>query len=112
MPEKRIYRISFMNQGKLYEIYAHSVGSSSMLGFVEVAELTFGEKSAVVLDPSEESLKHEFRDVRCCYIPVHSIIRIDEVSKQGHAKITDMPEGGMDKITPFPMPVPGKDSSS
>ncbi|MFQ5582190.1 MAG: DUF1820 family protein, partial [Mariprofundaceae bacterium] len=89
MPKKRIYRINFINQGKLYEIYAHSVGASSMLGFIEVAEFAFGEKSAVVLDPSEESLKHEFKDVRRSYIPMHSIIRIDEVAKQGHAKITD-----------------------
>jgi len=112
MSKKRIYRISFVNQDKLYEIYAHSVGASGMLGFVEVSEISFGEKSAVVLDPSEESLRHEFRDVRRCYIPMHSIIRIDEVARQGHAKITDAPDDGAGKVTPFPVAVPGTDTSS
>jgi len=112
MAKKRIYRISFVNQDKLYEIYAHSVGASGIPGFVEVSEISFGEKSAVVLDPSEESLRHEFRDVRRCHIPMYSIIRIDEVARQGQAKISDAPDGGPDKITPFPITVPGTDASS
>lgn len=104
MASKRIYRIQFHNQGKVYEIYARSVGSASMFGFIEVAELSFGEKSAILLDPSEEGLKNEFAGVKRSYIPMHSIIRIDEVEKPGKARIT---EAGKGNIAPLPVPMYG-----
>jgi hypothetical protein len=96
---KHIYKVVFLNQGKIYEIYASSVSQGAMFGFVEVENLVFGERSAVVVDPGEERLKSEFRGVKRTYIPLHAIVRIDEVSKEGVAKITDA-EGG--NVTPFP----------
>ena len=48
-----------------------------MFGFVEVEEIVFGERSAVLVDPSEERLKTEFANVKRTYIPMHTIIRID-----------------------------------
>ncbi|GMQ99246.1 MAG: DUF1820 family protein [Zetaproteobacteria bacterium] len=103
MPKQHIYRISFINQGKVYEIYANHVGASDMLGFVEISHLQFGEKSSVVLDPGEESLKNEFKRVKRTYIPVHSVIRIDEVEKLGHAKITEAPEESKGNVMTLPM---------
>ena len=61
MSKKRIYRISFVNQGDIYEIYARGVGQSGMMGFIEVSELLFGETSELLVDPSEERLKSEFK---------------------------------------------------
>ncbi|MFQ5345556.1 MAG: DUF1820 family protein [Mariprofundus sp.] len=111
MAKKHIYKITFLNQGNVYEIYARHVGQSGMLGFVEVSDLTFGERSSVVLDPSEDKLKSEFRSVKRTYIPLHSIIRIDEVEKEGTAKITKVSDTDS-KVTPFPMPMfnPGGDA--
>jgi len=103
MPKQHIYRISFMNQGKVYEIYANHAGASDMPGFVEVSSLQFGEKSSVVLDPGEESLKNEFKQVKRTYIPLHAVIRIDEVEKLGHAKVTEAPEESKDNVTAFPL---------
>jgi len=111
MPKQRIYRISFINQGKVYEIYANHVGASDMLGFVEVSHLQFGEKSSVVLDPGEESLKNEFKRVERTYIPMHSVLRIDEVEKLGQAKITEAPEESKDNVTAFPIFTPKPDGS-
>lgn len=112
MTKKHIYKITFLNQGNVYEIYAHHVGQSGMLGFVEISELTFGERASVVLDPSEDKLKNEFKGVKRTYIPLHSIIRIDEVEKKGTAKITQVGSKGDEKVTPFPMPLytPGGDA--
>ena len=62
----------------------------------------FGERTTVVVDPTEERIKSEFKDVRRTYLPMHSIIRIDEVDKQGTAKISKL-EGG--NVAQFPMPV-------
>jgi len=96
-----------MNQGKVYEIYARSVDQGVMFGFVEVEELVFGERSSVVVDPSEEKIKTEFESVKRTYIPMHAVIRIDEVEKEGVSKISSF-EGT--NVTQFPMPMFGPDS--
>jgi hypothetical protein len=92
----------FVNQGKVYEIYARSVSHGGLLGFVEVEKLVFGERSSVVLDPGEERIKTEFAGVKRTYLPMHSVLRIDEVEKEGVSKISKA-EGG--NIAQFPMPV-------
>ena len=91
-----------MSQGKVYEIYARSVSHGSLFGFVEVEKLVFGERSTVVVDPSEERIKSEFAGVKRTYIPMHSVLRIDEVEKEGVSKISKI-EGG--NITQFPVPI-------
>ncbi len=90
MAKKRLYRIQFINQGKVYELYARRVGPAALYGFVEVEGLVFGEKSTVVVDPAEERLKAEFEGVRLTHVPIHAVIRIDEVEKQGTAKIVSL----------------------
>jgi len=102
MSEKQIYKVIFHNQGKVYEIYAKNVDHGAMFGFIEVEKLIFGERSSVVVDPTEENLKTEFENVERTYIPMHSIIRIDEVLKEGTAKITEVSEKG-GNIMPFPL---------
>jgi hypothetical protein len=104
MSKKRIYKVIFFNQGTIYEIYARDVHQEGLYGFVEVEGLIFGEKSSVVIDPSEERLKTEFTGVQRTCIPMHSIVRIDEVEKKGVAKITSV-SGKGDNITAFPIPI-------
>lgn len=97
----RLYRVTFYNQGQVYEVYARGVSQQGLYGFVEVESLVFGEKTQVVVDPAEERLAAEFADVVRSYIPMHAVIRIDEVSKRGSAKVTPAEEGG--KVMPFPV---------
>lgn len=87
MSEKHIYKIVFVNREQIYEVYAKSVYQGDMYGFVIVEDLVFGEKSAIVLDPGEEKLRLEFEGVKRTFIPMHEIIRIDQVEKRGVAKI-------------------------
>jgi hypothetical protein len=101
--KKRLYRVQFINQGKVYEVYARHVGQSALFGFIEVEALVFGEKSAVVIDPSEERLKVEFDGVPATHIPLHAIVRIDEVEKQGSAKIVPL-DGKTENILSYPFP--------
>ena len=102
MAAKPIYRVIFHNQGKVYEIYARHVGQTgSLFGFVEIEELVFDARKGVVVDPSEERLRIEFAGVKKTYLPMHYVLRIDEVDKQGVSKITNA-EGG--NVTQFPMP--------
>ncbi len=86
---KTIFRILFYNQDKVYELYAHEVSQASMMGFIEIGGIIFGERSKLLVDPAEEKLKSEFGDIKHTYIPHHSIIRIDEVNKEGKNKIHD-----------------------
>lgn len=104
MTSKNVFRVIFHNHGKIYEVYAKSVNQGSILGFVEIGELLFGEKSSVVLDPTEEKLKAEFQDVTRSYIPMHSVIRIDEVVNKGTNKILPAGEGD-GKVAFFPSPI-------
>ena len=88
MPSKKLYKIIFTNQGKIYEIYAKNVNSSNILGFIEIENLVFGERTSIVVDASEEKIKMEFSGVTKTNIPMHSVLRIDEVNKQGISKIS------------------------
>lgn len=87
MSPKKTYKISFYNHEDIYEIFASHVYPSEMYGFVEAEQLLFGEKSQLLVDPSEEKLKAEFAGVKRTYIPMNAIIRIDEVEQSGVAKI-------------------------
>lgn len=109
MGAKKLYKIVFMNQGQVYEIYARSVGHGSLFGFVEVEELVFGSRTSLVVDPSEEKIKTEFAGVKRTYLPMHSIMRIDEVDKQGVSKISKI-EGNVAQF-PVPMYTPGGEKS-
>ena len=104
---QHIYRVFFHNQGQVYELYAHAIYQSELYGFVEIEDYTFGTRSQMLIDPTEDRLRNEFDGVQRSFIPMHAIIRIDEVEKEGIAKITD---GKGDTVTPFPMPLP-RDSS-
>lgn len=99
-----LYKVRFTNEKEVIEIYCKSVGQSDLFGFLEVDEIVFGETSSLVVDPGEERLKQEFEGVKTTYIPLHHVLRVDEVEKRGVAKIVDIPVNSK-KVTPFPTPV-------
>ncbi len=70
----------------------------------------FGERTQLVVDPSEEKLKSEFASVKRSFIPLHSVVRIDEVDKEGAAKISEAKSGNVAQF-PYPSlaPKPGKE---
>jgi hypothetical protein len=103
MAANHIFKIMFVNQAKVYEIYARKVSHGSLLGFVEIEELVFGERSSVVLDPGEERVKSEFAGVKRSFLPIQSVLRIDEVRKQGISKVVAL-DGGSN-VTQFPAPI-------
>ena len=102
MKSQRLYRVTFLNQGQVYEVYARNVSHGGMVGFVEIEKLVFGEKTSLLVDPSEEKLKTEFANVERTYVPIHAIVRIDEVSKQGQARI-HAAGGEAGKVMPVPV---------
>ena len=102
----RIYRVAFVNQGKVYQLHAETVRQGELYGFIEIADLLFNEHTSVVIDPAEEKLKAEFGGVTRIMVPMHAVIRVDEVEKRGQNKILDFENNN--NVTPFPVYGPGK----
>ena len=101
--KEKIFKVAFMNQGKVYELHARQLSQSGLFGFIEIGDFVFGESSNIVIDPSEEKLRREFEGVLSTFVPMHSVIRIDEVEKRGNNKISDLAEGA--NVTQFPSPI-------
>lgn len=86
--EQPLYRVMFIQNDQMYELYSRYLSEESLMGFIEIEELIFGEtRSDVLVDPAEEKLRAEFKGVKRCYIPLHTILRIDEVVKEGTARV-------------------------
>ena len=99
MAKNKIYKIIFMQLGEIYEIFAKQIYQSDMYGFIEVEKYIFNKNKQLVVDPSNEKLKNEFKSVESSYIPINAIVRIDEVVESGEAKIKE----NKSPVTPFPM---------
>jgi len=100
---KPLYKVTFLNHGRVYELYARSVASSALWGFTEVGELVFDVRDGVLVDPTEERLRDEFGNTRVLHLPMQGVIRIEEVARKGAAAIRDA-DTGEKVVTPFPLP--------
>lgn len=99
---RTLYKVTFHNHGKIYELYARRVTSGGLWGFVEVADLVFDVHEGLLVDTAEERLREEFADTKVLHLPMQSIVRVEEVEKKGQAAIRDA--GSEKVVTPFPMP--------
>lgn len=98
-----LYKITFLSQGKSIELYAREVSSSGLWGFVEVAGLEFAPAGeGLVVDPTEERLREEFGGTRRLHLPVHAVVRVEEVERRGTCRIRDAATG--EKVVPLPLP--------
>ena len=95
-----LYRVTFLRMGEPRQIYAKSVGSSDMLGFMEISDFQFGEPESVIVDPSVDKLRTEFDGVTAIYLPLHSIISVEEVKNAGQPKILKLPAGVKANLIP------------
>jgi hypothetical protein len=101
MANQPVYKVIFQNGNQVFEVFARQIYQSDMWGFIEVEEFVFGERSQILVDPSEEKLKHEFNGVKRSYIPLQAIIRIDEVDKEGSSKVSEV-SSSVSNVTSFP----------
>lgn len=101
-----LYKITFLSNGKSIELHARNVSSSALWGFTEISDLVFEPPgTGLVVDPVEERLREEFQYTRVLHLPMHAIVRVEEVSRRGKLSIRDAASG--EKVTPFPVP-PGR----
>ena len=99
----KLYKVTFLNHGRVYELYARRVAASSLWGFTEIGELVFDVNDGVVIDPTEERLRDEFGNTRLLHLPMQSVVRIEEVEKKGQSAIRDAATGES-VVTLFPLP--------
>ena len=107
--ESTLYKVVFQAQGQVVELYARSVSQGGLFGFIEVEDLVFGARSEVVVDPSEEGLRTEYGNAKRLFLPLHAILRIEQVEQGGPARTRPVKESS-GIVTPCPVPVwtPGK----
>lgn len=101
--KNKLYKITFLNHSKVYELYARQVAASGLWGFTEVGELVFDVHDGLVVDPTEERLRDEFGNTKVLHLPMQSIIRVEEVERKGQSAIRDAATGEK-VVTPFPLP--------
>jgi hypothetical protein len=107
MSQRKLYKVLFHSHGKVYEVYAKSVNASDLYGFIQVSDLSFGSpENSLLVDPAEEKLKEEFAKTRVLHLPMHTVVRVEEVEERGIAAIRDASSG--EKVTPFPFPPPAR----
>lgn len=88
MSAEPLYKIVFRQHDKVCTLYSRYISEESLMGFIELDEITFSDNtSGIVIDTAEEKLKEEFSGVKRCYLPMHSILRIDEVAAIGAASV-------------------------
>ncbi len=108
MAENKLYKIVFLNNGKVYELFSEGVTSSGLWGFVEVSSLVFDTSEGLVVDPTEEKMRQEFEHAKVLHLPIQSVLRVEEVEKRGQCLIRDRESG--EKVTPFPVTPPNRSS--
>lgn len=79
--KEHFFRVMFTQRDQLCELYAKQLAESDMYGFIVIEELVLPPLLPSQKEAGETRQPNEFEDVIRTYLPVHSIVRIDEVEK-------------------------------
>ena len=75
-----IYKVVFKQDDKHCELYAKYICEESLMGFLEVESLIFSSNNpGIIVDVQQEELKQQYKGVKRTYIPIHTVIRVDEI---------------------------------
>jgi hypothetical protein len=106
MRSKKLYKVTFLSEGKTLELYAHQVASSALWGFTEVGDIVFdAQGEGLLIDPTEEKLREQFQNTRVLHLPMQCIVRVEEVEKRAPLAIRDAATGER-VVMPFPVAPP------
>ena len=69
------------SEGKIQTLKAKTVTDSTLgISFVSISDFIF-ETDSLVVDPSEETRKKQFEDVKSLHLSIYTILSIQEVGK-------------------------------
>lgn len=100
MKTKSLFRINYITNTDVYELYAKTISSHELLGFISLSELVFEVNSQVVIDPVEERLKAEFNGVKTLHIPMQNVLKIEEVEQKQSCKIKSLKTHNITPLSP------------
>lgn len=86
-----IYRVTFSQGEQICQLYSRFVLEESLIGFIELDELIFDEQKYLDVEQGDSissEMKQQFQGVERTYIPVNSILRIDELLRKDVRKPT------------------------
>lgn len=75
---KALYRVQFICHSERYEVYVREVNQGLAVRFYRDCRLCLGQPHGAYRR-SQSKLKSEFADVRQTLIPMHQVLRIDQV---------------------------------
>jgi len=100
-----LYKVKFVQQDAVVELVAKYISEESLMGFIEIEDIVFsGSGEAHCTD---DKYRHEFAGLNRCYLPLHTLLRIDELSSSTDVLIGEV-EAKKDNVRRFP----GKQSAS
>jgi hypothetical protein len=100
MSTQLVYRVTFTENNTIKKIFSKFISEDNLESFIELDDLIF---DSVLNDTAchQEVLKSEFKGVQRLYLPLHTILRIDEIhlDSKGQLKISDSAKSN---VSPFP----------
>ena len=99
-----LFKVVFLQHDELHEVYARSVSESSMMHFIEVEALVLdapvSSQSGSLPPSSEARLRSTYADVQRIYLPIQTVLRIEEGHHVGTANIHSIEPGAQEaKVT-------------
>lgn len=79
--KESLFKIIYTQRDVVHEIYAEQVSESDMYGFIVVEDLFYDEQLELLPETAEEKPRFA-EEVQRTYIPIHAVIRIDEIQRK------------------------------
>lgn len=75
-----IFRVKFTEHNETFVVFCKFISEESLVGFLELDEIFIPESALTEDDsPAMDALKKDLSGVQRMYLPLHVIIRVDEV---------------------------------
>lgn len=85
---KKLYKVQFIDEKKEVKIiHANHVNPSSFLGLIEISDIIFIDSSDILINPDDEKIRKEFKNVEKTFLPIGTILRIDEIILESETPI-------------------------
>ncbi len=78
--KKKLFKMIFIDEDKKNTDHTCVTAQSVLFsGLVEISDIVFIDQSELIIAPDDGNLKVKFKNVERSYLPLNSIVRIDEV---------------------------------
>jgi len=87
--EKKVFKVYFFHMDKVYTLFAKEVNASGELyNMCEISDIIFQRNKNLIV-PSEDEVRQEFSNIKKLMIPLHHLVRIDELEDVNEEDITN-----------------------